>query len=107
MLNQSTRSSVSEFHGLRRAQGLVRKVKNLGRRHVKTGAEWKPSPQTLRDLKMKTVISLALVVSFAVLASAQAGAPSQQANTPLKPAPAVSILRAAAYAIHLGVRFRH
>lgn len=52
---------------------------------------------------MKPLLSLALVAGFAVLASAQAGAPAgAQIDPPLRPAPAITILRAADYTIHLG-----
>ena len=52
---------------------------------------------------MKTLISACLVVGVAALASAQAGAPGQTTiEPPLKEAPAITILRAGTYKIHLG-----
>ena len=52
---------------------------------------------------MRMLLSLALVVVLTVLASAQAGAPtSTQIVPPLNPAPAITILRASRYTIHLG-----
>ena len=52
---------------------------------------------------MKALLCLTLIAGLTVLAGAQADAPGQGTiSPPLKPAPAVTILRAASYTIHLG-----
>ena len=50
---------------------------------------------------MKTLSCLVLIASFTVFANAQAGAPSARQQDALKAAPAVTVLRAGSYTLHL------